>query len=68
MRVLCDQKECPICRKKLEKVLLTCELTLYETFVRKLKELAFNEKYGVYFENADIKNMFFKTFENSCSV
>lgn len=68
MRVLCDQKECPICRKTLDEVICTVNPALFENFTETFKELAFDEKYGVYFETAEIKSKFFKTFENACPL
>lgn len=66
MRVLCDRKECPICRHTLNKVICTNNETLFEKNTQRLKEFDYNDKYEVYFETEDIKNQFFKTFENSC--
>lgn len=65
LRAICDQLECPICREKLDNVVFTSNMNKpYEKF--SLKELLYNEKYQIYFENESIQNAFDKLLKFEC--
>ncbi|CAH1707544.1 unnamed protein product [Aphis gossypii] len=58
MRVLCDQKECPICRRILTKVIFTKdELDLFKNLDDRSYP-RYNKKYGIAFGDLSVENSF----------
>ncbi|XP_060868881.1 E3 ubiquitin-protein ligase ZNF598 isoform X1 [Metopolophium dirhodum] len=58
MRVLCDQKECPICRRILTKVIFTKdELDLFKNLEERSYP-RYNKKYGIAFGDLSVENSF----------
>ncbi|XP_050423230.1 E3 ubiquitin-protein ligase ZNF598 [Adelges cooleyi] len=57
MRVLCDQKECPICRRIMTKVIFTKEVNLFKDLDSR-QYSRYNKKYGIAFNDHYIENSF----------
>lgn len=57
LRVICDQKECPICRKKLEDVVFKKDKNT--TFEKcNLTSYIYDDKHKIYFEDESVKRAF----------
>ena len=63
--MICDQSDCPICRKKLDSVIFTSDKNQRHAKYN-LKECLYNEKYKIYFENKSIKDAFDKLLVYKC--
>ncbi|XP_050542094.1 E3 ubiquitin-protein ligase ZNF598 [Daktulosphaira vitifoliae] len=57
MRVLCDQKECPICRRIMTKVIFTKKIELFQDLENR-QYPRYNKKFGIAFDDHSIENSF----------
>ncbi|XP_055374209.1 E3 ubiquitin-protein ligase ZNF598 [Condylostylus longicornis] len=68
MRVLCQQNECPICRKSLSKVIFTHKKQKYRELEASNRSEHYNKKYKIAFENSKIQNAFYTLLDHPCPI
>jgi len=64
LRILCDQKECPICRQDMPKVIHMAKKRRYEEVENEPYEI--DKKYQICFENATVKKAFKRLLQHRC--
>lgn len=64
MRVLCEQRECPICRRDMPMVLFTKFRQVFTTLGK--TSPFFEKKYKIVFETEEIQNEYERLLENNC--
>ncbi|CAG0913962.1 unnamed protein product [Notodromas monacha] len=68
MRVLCEKKVCPICRKVLKKVVFTKKLQSFDKEFKNKKFELFDKEYGIGFEDGPCCDAYDKLLEFRCLI
>ncbi|KAF5293670.1 hypothetical protein FQA39_LY03155 [Lamprigera yunnana] len=69
MRVVCRQKECPICRQKLGEVIFTKDIEPYDTLKRKVESLNLRDRnYGISFHTPSIQRRYNHLLDHECFI
>lgn len=66
MRVLCQQNDCPICRRDLAKVIFAKTLASYRELDVRNRSGLYDKKYRICFTDGDVQQAFFELLDNKC--
>uniref|UniRef100_A0AAG5DLI9 RING-type E3 ubiquitin transferase n=1 Tax=Anopheles atroparvus TaxID=41427 RepID=A0AAG5DLI9_ANOAO len=66
IRVLCQQNDCPICRRDLAKVIFTRTLMSYQQLEIKNRSGLYDKKYRICFTDREVQHAFFDLLDNKC--
>uniref|UniRef100_A0A182P4F9 RING-type E3 ubiquitin transferase n=1 Tax=Anopheles epiroticus TaxID=199890 RepID=A0A182P4F9_9DIPT len=66
IRVLCQQNDCPICRRDLAKVIFSKTLTPYQQLDVKNRSGLYDKKYRICFTDAEVQQAYFDLLDYKC--
>ncbi|XP_053675120.1 E3 ubiquitin-protein ligase ZNF598 [Anopheles nili] len=66
IRVLCQQNDCPICRRDLAKVIFSKTLLPYQQLDIKNRSGLYDKKYRICFTEQQVQQAFFQLLDNKC--
>uniref|UniRef100_A0A182JT38 RING-type E3 ubiquitin transferase n=1 Tax=Anopheles christyi TaxID=43041 RepID=A0A182JT38_9DIPT len=66
IRVLCQQNDCPICRRDLAKVIFSKTLTPYQQLDIKNRSGLYDKKYRICFTDAEVQQAYFELLDYKC--
>uniref|UniRef100_A0A182WJ08 RING-type E3 ubiquitin transferase n=1 Tax=Anopheles minimus TaxID=112268 RepID=A0A182WJ08_9DIPT len=66
IRVLCQQNDCPICRRDLAKVIFSKTLTPYQQLDVKNRSGLYDKKYRICFTDAEVQHAYFDLLDYKC--
>uniref|UniRef100_A0A182MP14 RING-type E3 ubiquitin transferase n=1 Tax=Anopheles culicifacies TaxID=139723 RepID=A0A182MP14_9DIPT len=66
IRVLCQQNDCPICRRDLAKVIFSKTLTPYQQLDVKNRSGLYDKKYRICFTDAEVQQAYFELLDYKC--
>ncbi|XP_058126302.1 E3 ubiquitin-protein ligase ZNF598 [Anopheles ziemanni] len=66
IRVLCQQNDCPICRRDLAKVIFSKTLMSYQQLDIKNRSGLYDKKYRICFTDTEVQQAFFDLLDNKC--
>ncbi|XP_049289640.1 E3 ubiquitin-protein ligase ZNF598 [Anopheles funestus] len=66
IRVLCQQNDCPICRRDLAKVIFSKTLTPYQQLDVKNRSGLYDKKYRICFTDAEVQQAYYDLLDYKC--